>query len=168
MKTLTSVVLNNLEQFEFVVGIHEYYAVCEFDPDSCDKLKGCVQELMNQGLIPFSRAKAVEEIVVIEPITIMYRKKKVEAPPKRIHLIHFRVPSLFPYQNTKEVPWKYGTTTYVGGKEIHIPDSEIVNITRTGDMTRSVLVLSPKHTPRVSSSPTIIPRKEKVIPPPPL
>lgn len=91
LKTLMSVVLKKLEQFGFLVDIHEYCIVCESDPDSCDKLKGCVQELMNQGLIQFTRFKVVEEIVVIKPITIMYRKKKVDAPSKRIHPIHFCV-----------------------------------------------------------------------------
>lgn len=46
-----SVVLNRLEQFGFLAGIHEDCAVCESDPDSCSKLKGCVQELMNQGSV---------------------------------------------------------------------------------------------------------------------
>lgn len=103
VKTPMSVVSKKLEQFGFLVGIHEDYVVCESDLDSCNDMKGCVQELMNQGLIQFSRAKAVEEIVVIEPITIVYRKKKVEAHPKRFQSIHMCVRSLFLYQNTKEV-----------------------------------------------------------------
>ncbi|XP_050909293.1 uncharacterized protein LOC127123077 [Lathyrus oleraceus] len=78
--------------------------VCEFDPDNCEQLKGCVQELMDEGLMHFSKSQAAEELVVIEPITIVYRKKKVEAPPRRIQMIDFRVQTLFPYQNTKAVP----------------------------------------------------------------
>lgn len=71
---------------------------------------------MDQGLIQFSKSKAVEEVAVIKPITIVYRKKKVEAPPKRIQPIQFRVPNPFPYQNTKVVPWNYEITTYLDGK----------------------------------------------------
>lgn len=118
-------------------------AVCEYDPDNCDELRGCVQKLMDQGLIQFSKSKAAEEVVVIEPITIVYRKKKAEAPPKRIYPIHFRVPSLFPYQNTKAVPWNYEAITYLGGKKIRIPDTEIVNIAGAGGMTRSGHVFAP-------------------------
>ncbi|XP_050914130.1 uncharacterized protein LOC127128803 [Lathyrus oleraceus] len=92
---------------------------------------------MDQGLIQFSKSKAGEEVAIIEPITIVYRKKKVEAPPKRIKPIHFRVLTPFPYQNTKAVPWNYETTTYLGGKEICIPDTKIVNIVGTGGMNRS-------------------------------
>lgn len=51
VKTLMSVVLKKIKQFGFLVGIHEDCFVCEFDPDNCNILKGCVQELMNQGLI---------------------------------------------------------------------------------------------------------------------
>ena len=74
-------------------------------------------ELMNQGLVQFSRSKVVEVIVVIELITIVYRKKKIEAPAKRILPIHIRFSGPFPYQNTKVVAWRYETTVYVGGKE---------------------------------------------------
>ncbi|XP_050919868.1 uncharacterized protein LOC127137454 [Lathyrus oleraceus] len=118
VKTLMSVMLQRLEKF-----------------DGCDKSRVYVQELIDQGLMQFSKSKAAEEMVVIEPITIVYRKKKVEAPSKRIQPIHFRVPSLFPYQNTKAVPWNYETTTYLRGKEICIPDTEIVNIAGAGGMT---------------------------------
>lgn len=99
---------------------------------------------MNHGLIQFSKSKEVEENAVIEPITIVYGKKKVEAPPKKIQSIHIYVLGLFPYQNIKVVPWKYETTVYVGGKEIQIHDTEIVNIIGAGGMTRSGHVFSPK------------------------
>ncbi|XP_050916556.1 uncharacterized protein LOC127131684 [Lathyrus oleraceus] len=147
-------------------GVHDDCAICECDQDDCDELRDCVQKLMDQGLIQFSKSKAAEEIAVIEPITIVYRKKKVEAPPKRIQPIHFRVPSLFLYQNTKEVPWNYETITYLGGKEIRILNTEIVNIVGAGGMTCIGHVFAPKYTPRVSPSPTVIPPKEKVIPTP--
>lgn len=56
-----------------------------------------MQELMNQGLIQFSRSKAIEEIAVIKPISMVYRNNKVEAPTKRIQLIHIHVPTSLPY-----------------------------------------------------------------------
>ncbi|XP_050894695.1 uncharacterized protein LOC127101344 [Lathyrus oleraceus] len=117
-KTLMSVVLQKLEQFGFLEEVHDDCTICKFDPDICEQLRGCVQALMDQGLIQFSISQVAEEVAVIEPITIVYRKKKVEVSPKRIQSIHFRVPTPFPYQNTKEVPWNYETTVYLGGKEI--------------------------------------------------
>ncbi|XP_050889234.1 uncharacterized protein LOC127094445 [Lathyrus oleraceus] len=135
VKTPMSVVLQRLKQFGFLEGVHDDCTICEFDSDSCDKLRVCVQELMEQGLIQFSKSQVAKEVAIIEPITIVYRKKKVEAPPKRIQPIHFRVPTPFPYHNTKAMPWNYETTSYLGGKEICIPDTEIVNIARTGGVT---------------------------------
>ncbi|XP_050890746.1 uncharacterized protein LOC127096182 [Lathyrus oleraceus] len=121
---------------------------------------------MDQWLIQFSKSQAAKEVAVIEPITIVYRKKKVEAPPRRIQPIHFRVPTPFPYQNTKAVPWNYETIMYLGGREIRTSDTGIVNIAGTGAMTRRGRVFAPKYTPRVSPAPTVIPPKEKVIPAP--
>ena len=155
VKTPMFIVLQKLEQFGFSEEVHGDCTVCEFDPDICEQLKGCVQALMDQGLIQFSRAQAAEEVAVIEPITIVYRKKKVEAPPKRIQPIHFHVPTPFPYQNTKAVPWNYETTAYLGGKEISFPNTKIVNIAGARGMTRSGRVFTPKYTPRVSPAPTV-------------
>lgn len=106
----------------------------------------------------------VEEIFVIESITIIYRKKKIEAPPVRIQPIHICVPGPFPYQSTKAVPWRYDTTTYIGGKEIQFSYVEIDNIARTGGMTHSGHVFAMKYTLMVSPSPAVIPLKEKVLP----
>ncbi|XP_050876821.1 uncharacterized protein LOC127080547 [Lathyrus oleraceus] len=138
VKTQMSIILQRLEQFGFLEGVHDDCTVCEFDLDNCEQLKGCVQELMDQGLIHFSKSQAAEEVAVIEPITI----------------------------NTKAVPWNHETTEYLGGKEICIPDTEIVNITGAGGMTRSVRVFAPKYTPRVSPAPIVISPKEKVTPTP--
>lgn len=113
VKTLMSVVLQKLEQFRFLEEVHDDCTICEFDPDSCEQLKGCAQALMDQWLIQFSKGQSGEEVAAIEPITIVYKKKKVEAPPRRIQPIHFRVPTPFLYQNTKAVPWNYETTTYL-------------------------------------------------------
>lgn len=131
MKTLMSVVMENLNEHGFLEGIHDNCVVCDSDPDSCDDLKGCVHNLMNRGMMQFSRSKVVEEISVIEPITIIYIKKKAEAPPKRIHPIYIYVPGPFPYQDTKTLPWRYDTTSYVGGNKIRFSDAEIVNIAGT-------------------------------------
>ena len=56
---------------------------------------------------------------------------------------------------------------YVGGKEIHFSDAEIVNIAGMGGMTRSDRIFFLKYTHRVSTSPTVIPHKVKVLPVPP-
>ncbi|XP_050876026.1 uncharacterized protein LOC127079686 [Lathyrus oleraceus] len=166
VKTPMSVVLQKLEQYGFLEEVHDDCTICEFDPDICEQLKGCLQVLMDQGLIQFSKSQATKEVAIVEPITIVYRKKKVEAPPKRIQPIHSRVPTPFPYQNTKAVPWNYEITAYLVGKEICVPDTEIVNIVGAGGMTQSGRVFAPKYTPKVSPTPTVVSPKEKATPTP--
>ena len=39
VKTPMSVVLQRLEQFGFLVGIHDDCIICEYDPDNCDELR---------------------------------------------------------------------------------------------------------------------------------
>ncbi|XP_050875207.1 uncharacterized protein LOC127078828 [Lathyrus oleraceus] len=145
---------------------HNPNATCAFhagyighSTEDCWALKKRIQELIVQDILYFSEEKpnvktnplpnhagvAVNVVIEEENVESILRaeevktpiKKKVEAPPKRTQPIHFRVPTLFPYQDTKAVPWNYETTMYLGGKEICIPDTEIVNIAGTGGMTRS-------------------------------
>lgn len=49
IKTPLSVVLKRLEQFGFLIGIHDDCVICEYDIDNCDELRGCVEKLMDQG-----------------------------------------------------------------------------------------------------------------------
>lgn len=167
MKTPMIVVAKKLREHSFLESIHDSCVVCVSDPDSCVVLKCCVQNLMNQGNVQFSRSKVVKEIYVIEPITIIYRNKKIEAPLKRIQPIHICVPSSFSYQDTKAVPWTYDTTAYIDGKEIQFSDADIVSIAGTGGMIRSGHVFSPKYTHRLSLSLTFVPPIKKVFHVPP-
>ncbi|XP_050895784.1 uncharacterized protein LOC127102458 [Lathyrus oleraceus] len=123
VKTPMSVVVKKLKEHRFLNGIHNNSVVCESDSDYCDILKGCVQNLMNQGLVQFSRSRVVEEIDVIEPITIIYKKKKIEAPPKRIQPIHIRVPGGMT-RNGRVFSPKY--TSRVSQSPIVVPHKEKV------------------------------------------
>ena len=51
MKILMSVVMKNLKEHGFLEGVHDNCVICESAPDYCDVLKGCVQNLMNQGIM---------------------------------------------------------------------------------------------------------------------
>ncbi|XP_050877412.1 uncharacterized protein LOC127081173 [Lathyrus oleraceus] len=131
LKTLLSVISANLQKHEVLVGVHDNCGICKTESDKCEELKVRVQELMNQGVLSFARARVMEEVSVIDPIEIVYYKKKIEAPTKKIQPINIRVPALFPYQHSKAVPWKYDVTISVGGKEIQFSEAEIVNIADT-------------------------------------
>lgn len=132
-----------------LVGLRDNCEVCKTEPERQEELKDCVQELMDNDVLQFSRDRALGEFLITESIWIIYHKKQVEAPIKKIQSIVFHVPSPFPYQKSKVVPWKYNATVSVGGAEIQFPKTEIVNITGPRGMTRSGHVFTPKYTPIV-------------------
>lgn len=84
LKTPLSVISINLQKHGVLDGVHDNCDVCKTEPDKCEELKGRVQELMNQGVLQFARARVVEEVSSIDPIEIVYREKKIEAPTKKI------------------------------------------------------------------------------------
>lgn len=132
-------------------------------PDNYDKMKGYVQELMNQGVIQFTKSKIIEEVSIIEPITIIYRKKQIEVPMNKIQPINIFIPGPFPYRSIKVMPWRYDTTAYVGCKSIQFFEAKIVNIAGTRGMTRSGHVFAPNFSQKILS-PTFITLKDKIMP----
>lgn len=161
LKTLLSVISINLQKHGILAGVHDNGDVCKTDPDKYEKLRGCVKELMNQGVIQFARARAVEEVYVIEIIKIMYYKKKIKVLMKKIQPINIRVPTPFPYQDSKEVPWKYDATIYVGGKGIQFSDAKIVNIVGTCAMTHNGRMFAPTCTPKVIQAAVVVPTPQE-------
>lgn len=118
VKTLMTIALRKLQEHGFLKGLYDGCTVCETEPDEYVEIKSCMQDLINQGVIQFIKAKVSKEVSTIEPFTIIYRKKQVEVPIKKIQPINICVPGPFPYQSTKAVPWRYDTTDYAGGKVI--------------------------------------------------
>lgn len=110
-----AVVMKKLQENGFLEDLHNDCPICEAEPDDYDKSKSCMQEIMNQGMIQFTKSKIGEEVFAVEPITIIYRKKQIKVPVQKIQPINIYVPGPFPYKSTKFVPWTYDTTTYVGG-----------------------------------------------------
>lgn len=149
VKSMWSSISLSMHKHNALKGVHNNCEVCKTEPERCEELKDSVQELMNQGVLQFSRDRTLGEIPVIDPIEIVYRKKQVEALMKKVQPIVFRVPSPFPYQNSKVVPWKYNAIMLVGGEEVQVPSAEIVNISSPSGMTRSGHVFAPKYTPKV-------------------
>lgn len=88
----------------FLEGIHDDCFFRDSDLDNYVVLKECVQGLMNQGSVQFSRSRLMEEVSVIEPITIIYRKIMIEAYTRQVRQISICVPGPFPYKNSKVVP----------------------------------------------------------------
>ncbi|XP_050889235.1 uncharacterized protein LOC127094446 [Lathyrus oleraceus] len=155
VRTPWSVISKSMQKHNALEGVHDNCELCKTEPERCEKLKDCVQELMDQGVLQFYRNKAMGEVLVIKPIEIIYRKKQVEASIKKVQPIVFHVPSPFPYQNSKVVLWRYNETILVGGKEVQVPSEEIINISGPTGMTHSGRVFVPKYAPTVV--PTTVP-----------
>lgn len=167
VKTPMTMVVEKLRRHGFLEGIHDNCVAFDSGFDNYVVLKECVQVLMNQGSVQFFISRVEEEVFVIETIMIIYRKKSTESLSRQVQPINICVVGPFPYQNVKVVPWRYDTTTYVGGNKIQFYDVEIVNIVGTGGMTCNGHVFSPKYTPKVSSSLAVVPSKEKFVSTPP-
>ena len=84
VKTLCSTISISTQKHDVLACVHDDCEVCKTELEKCEELKDCVQELINQGILQFSRDKTLEEVYVIEPIEIVYRKKQIEAPMKKV------------------------------------------------------------------------------------
>lgn len=45
----------SMQKHNVLAGVHDDCKVCKIEPNICEKLKDCVQELMDQGVWDFSR-----------------------------------------------------------------------------------------------------------------
>lgn len=94
---------------------------------------------MNQGLVQISHVKNDESIPTPEPLEIPYTLKEAQVSPLVIC-----VPTPFPFESTKVVPWNYNTTTYVGNKPM-VLESDVTSIAGVRGMTRSGRVFAPEQ-----------------------
>lgn len=75
---------------------------------------------------------------------------------KKLQPINIRVPAHFPYQDSKEVPWKYDTNISLGGKQIQFSNAEIVSIAGRCGMARSGHMYAPNYSPKVIPEPLVV------------
>lgn len=55
VKTSMSIIKERLKDHGFLQDLHNDYNVCQMEPGQCNKLKNCVQTLMNQGVIQVTK-----------------------------------------------------------------------------------------------------------------
>lgn len=60
VKTPMIIVLKKLQEHGFLEGLHDGFTICETESDECVRLKSCVQYLINQRVIQFTKVKAAE------------------------------------------------------------------------------------------------------------
>lgn len=75
VKTPWSSISLSMQRHCALVGVHDSCEMRKTGLKRYEELKDCVQELMDQGVLQFSRDGALREVLVIEPIEIIYHKK---------------------------------------------------------------------------------------------
>ncbi|XP_050889673.1 uncharacterized protein LOC127094961 [Lathyrus oleraceus] len=137
-------------------------ARCGDTPQGCEKLRKGIQMLVDQGIFLVEPSSVTNEVSTLE-IPYYPVQTPVENAPTTPLVI--TVPTPFPYESTKAVPWNYNSTTYLHGRRLkertakaqktlvsHVPfevpkpaelqkpvevQEPVVNITGTSGTTRS-------------------------------
>ncbi|XP_050874946.1 uncharacterized protein LOC127078541 [Lathyrus oleraceus] len=176
LKTLLTVVHARLMEAELMNGVHDNCVVCSSNPDQCGEFKICLQRLMDQRVIQFTRAKIDEDVAVIVPIfdqerlpkpfVVPYQRNVDLEPVKKIEPMVIHVPAPFSFDSTKAVPWNYEPVVYVGNKPVILKEPDVTNIAGASGVTRSGRVFAPEVIPNKESVPTVEPTKGKEVNPP--
>ncbi|XP_050919393.1 uncharacterized protein LOC127136926 [Lathyrus oleraceus] len=133
------------------------YAACEcclINPQTCKILRACIQELMNQRVMVAEHMSTIEEIETLEipyeqgyPLEILYYLTPMKISVDPVTPLTITIPTPFPYENTKAVPWTYDSVVYIHGRKIEDEPlafkDPIVNIVGTGGVTRSGIIFAP-------------------------
>ncbi|XP_050875676.1 uncharacterized protein LOC127079321 [Lathyrus oleraceus] len=137
-----------------------------------------IQDLMNKGVLQISSVAKNEDVSVIEPcfnlpepVEIPYYSRRVVLVNSHLSLVVICMPTPFPYESTKVVPWKYEIIVVdkiVEGSEdgevTETVNEDVTNIAGMSIMTHSGRIYTPKFnvTPQVpvKESTIIAPTKE--------
>ncbi|XP_050909131.1 uncharacterized protein LOC127122899 [Lathyrus oleraceus] len=165
-----------LLEAKLMKGMHANCAMCSSNLDQCGEFKICLQCLMDQEVIQFTRAKINEDVVVIVPVfdqerlpkpfVVPYQRNIDLEPVKKIKPMVIYVPTPFLFDSTKAVPWNYEPVVYVGNKPVILKEPDVTNIAGASGVTRSGRVFAPKVIPNKESAPTVEPTKGKEVNPP--
>ncbi|GAU10449.1 hypothetical protein TSUD_423490 [Trifolium subterraneum] len=160
-----SVMREKLIGYDEFEEIHSNCKICSMNPEECQKMRDCLQKLMDQGMVQIGYSRADADVFVLEsrdptPIEIPYARRGLQIPVKPVEPIVFCVPTPFPFESMKKVPWNYQPTSYVGGKPLTNDESNVTNIVGIGSMTRSGRIFSSEQPNKKS---LVIPRKGKSV-----
>lgn len=78
VKTSMTVVVKKLQEHGFLEYLHNDCPICKEESDDCDKLKTCMQELMNQGVIQFTNSKIIEEVFILSLLPSTIKRSKLK------------------------------------------------------------------------------------------
>jgi hypothetical protein len=168
VKTTIFVIREKLIEYDVFEEMHSNCEICSTNPANYQKMKKCLQELMDQGLVQIGYSRGGADVAVLEsqgliPIEIPYQSKEVQIPVRMVDPMVFHVPAPFPFESTKKVPWNYLPIVSVGGKPITNIELDIVNIAGVGGITRSGRIFSSDQASKNTASTTVEPVKGKSI-----
>ncbi|XP_050883778.1 uncharacterized protein LOC127086990 [Lathyrus oleraceus] len=131
---------------------------CLINPQQCRTLKSIIQQLMDQGILVVNCPSTKEDVSTLDipynevpPLQIPYDFSQLTLSTNPVTPIIITVPTLFPYVDTKAVPWVYDTSIYIHGQKSQEEplkfSDPMINITGTGGITRSGRIFAPILTP---------------------
>jgi hypothetical protein len=148
IRTPLSLIKEVLLSFDQFSSMHANCVECEENPNHCAKMKSCLQELMDQGLVQVGYSRRNDMVAMMEPhghekfikpIEIIYQRPEAKLQPLVI-----QTPAPFPFTDIKTTPWIYSTSASIQGKPVTLPEPVVVSIDGTGGMTRSGRVFAQK------------------------
>ncbi|XP_050909473.1 protein NSP-INTERACTING KINASE 3 [Lathyrus oleraceus] len=96
---------------------HENCEECATHPKGCQVVRDNIQGLMDEGMLQISSVVKNEDVLVIEPcfnlpepVEIPYYSRRVAPENSHPSPVEICMPTPFPYESTKAVPWKYEIT----------------------------------------------------------
>ena len=116
MRTPLSSVREVLLSFDQFSSMHADCIECEENPHHCARMKECLQELMDQGLVQIGYSQRKGMVAMMEPhehekfmkpIEIIYQRAEEKLQPLVI-----QTPAPFPFTSTKTTPWIYNTSAF--------------------------------------------------------
>ncbi|XP_050890365.1 uncharacterized protein LOC127095765 [Lathyrus oleraceus] len=157
---------------------HDNCEECATRPRGCQVVRDNIQNLMDKGVLQISSAVKNEDVLVIEPcfnlaepIEIPYYSGGVVPVNSKSSPVEICMPTPFPYESTKVVPWKYEITVVDkvvdGSSDAEVTEAvseDVTNIAGMSRMTRSGRIYTPEFnvTPQgpTKESTVVAPTKE--------
>ncbi|XP_050883704.1 uncharacterized protein LOC127086918 [Lathyrus oleraceus] len=137
---------------------HENCEECATYPKGCQLVRDNIQDLMDKGVLQISSVTKDEDVLVIElcfnlpePVEIPYYSGGVVPTISQPSPVEICMPTPFPYESTKVVPWKYETTIVdkvveasTNVEVTEVVNEDVTNIAGMSKMTRSGRIYTPE------------------------
>ncbi|XP_050889696.1 uncharacterized protein LOC127094983 [Lathyrus oleraceus] len=116
-------------------------------PKGCQVVRDNIQDLMDKGVLQISSVAKNEDVLVIEPcfnlpepVEIPYYSGGVVPANSKLSPVEICMPTPFPYERTKVVPWKYEITAVDkvvdGNANVEVTEAISVDVTNIAGMSR--------------------------------